>query len=302
LYDPPVARTAAVDPRYDVPLLPVEELVYATASVGIGRFACSPAHPQFRNFGPATTWCIAFPLTSAWIYRSGCRPFVADATLVTMYNRADEYERSAIDPRGDFADWFAIAPDVLRDIASTYDPRAADNPDRPLTRPFARCHDSTRLLQRMVCDYVRSSPAPDPLLIEERVLEITASLLSVDAPPVRPRTRDRDIVELAREVLARRFTEALTIPDIAAYAGSSPFHLCRAFRAATGMTIARYRDRLRLSASLGLLRERPRRITDVALELGYNSHSHFGFAFRRTFGLTPSQFTECVTNWKLGVG
>jgi AraC-like DNA-binding protein len=294
-----VARAAAIGRRYEVPLLPVEERVFSTPSVCIGRFGCATTHPSFRSFGPATTWCVAFPRTSVWIRRPYCRPFVADATLVTLYNRGDEYTRDPIDPRGDYADWFAFAPDVLRDLAAAYDSRSADDPDRPLRRPFARCSQATRLLQRLVCDHVRTSSAPDPLAVEERVLEIVARLLRADTPPRPPQRNDRDIVELAREALARRFTERLTIREIAGHAGSSPFHLCRVFRAATGTTMARYRDRLRLSASLEFLRARPGRITDVALELGYNSHSHFGLAFRRMYGLTPSGFVERTKTSKL---
>jgi AraC-like DNA-binding protein len=46
---------------------------------------------------------------------------------------------------------------------------------------------------------------------------------------------------------------------------------------------------LRLRAALPLLRERPRDLAGLALELGFSSHSHFTGAFRRDYGLTPSQ-------------
>ena len=36
------------------------------------------------------------------------------------------------------------------------------------------------------------------------------------------------------------------------------------------------------------LEERPESLTDLALELGYSSHSHFTLAFRREFGVPPS--------------
>jgi AraC-like DNA-binding protein len=35
-------------------------------------------------------------------------------------------------------------------------------------------------------------------------------------------------------------------------------------------------------------------LTSLALDLGFSSHSHFTFAFRRAFGCTPSQFREAA--------
>jgi AraC family transcriptional regulator len=60
------------------------------------------------------------------------------------------------------------------------------------------------------------------------------------------------------------------------------------FRAHTGGTIQRYRSQLRLRRSLSLLAEDGRDVLDVAVALGYSSHSHFTRAFHAAFGVTPS--------------
>jgi hypothetical protein len=41
-------------------------------------------------------------------HRDG-QPFIADPTVVTLYNRQQTYERRALSPDGDRCDWFAIA-------------------------------------------------------------------------------------------------------------------------------------------------------------------------------------------------
>jgi AraC-like DNA-binding protein len=51
-----------------------------------------------------------------------------------------------------------------------------------------------------------------------------------------------------------------------------------------------YRTELRLRHALERLLERREHITQIALDLGFSSHSHFTAAFRRAFGLTPSAF------------
>jgi len=44
-----------------------------------------------------------------------------------------------------------------------------------------------------------------------------------------------------------------------------------------------------LRMALELLRSR-RGLTEIALDLGYASHSHFTSAFRNYFGITPSRY------------
>jgi AraC-like DNA-binding protein len=85
----------------------------------------------------------------------------------------------------------------------------------------------------------------------------------------------------------------LSLSTIAAEVGASPTYLTDLFRRAEGMPIYRYQSRLRLARSLlrlGVADD----ITDLALELGFSSHSHFTSTFRATFGVTPSAHRETV--------
>jgi AraC-like DNA-binding protein len=47
---------------------------------------------------------------------------------------------------------------------------------------------------------------------------------------------------------------------------------------------------LRLRASLEAIAERSLDLTSVALDHGFSSHSHFTAAFRREWGMTPSDW------------
>jgi AraC-like DNA-binding protein len=66
--------------------------------------------------------------------------------------------------------------------------------------------------------------------------------------------------------------------------------LSRRFHEATGLTLHHYRAQLRLRAALELIEARTP-LTEVALEVGYSSHSHFTEAFREAYGVPPSTFT-----------
>lgn len=65
--------------------------------------------------------------------------------------------------------------------------------------------------------------------------------------------------------------------------------LQRIFTAETGMSLGRWRSQARLLCALPLL-ERGLQVTDVSMELGFDSLSAFITAFRKFFGTTPAKY------------
>jgi len=72
--------------------------------------------------------------------------------------------------------------------------------------------------------------------------------------------------------------------------GCSHFYLSRIFSAQTGQTITQYLRRLRMERAAELLRAGEFNVTEVALEVGYASLSHFSAAFHETFGCCPGLY------------
>lgn len=99
----------------------------------------------------------------------------------------------------------------------------------------------------------------------------------------------RRVVAAALEVMASRFRERLPLHELADEVGVSPSHLCRIFRAATGLTVHQHLVGLRVSASVDAVRQGAA-LTRLAFDLGFASHSHFTAAFRRVHGLPPSRY------------
>jgi AraC-like DNA-binding protein len=79
---------------------------------------------------------------------------------------------------------------------------------------------------------------------------------------------------------------------VAAEVGWSPFELTRVFRRHTGFPIHRYRRQLRLRTAYSRLAEGETHIGNLALDLGFSTHSHFAEAFRSEFGLSPSDLRD----------
>ncbi|MGE0041854.1 MAG: helix-turn-helix transcriptional regulator [Vicinamibacterales bacterium] len=278
--------------RLDVPL-------YAGPIVTVGRWRCPVESPHFADSGPAGAYFFCFPRTSVWIQHAGQRPFVADPNVVTFYNAGQAYARQPLSAEGDHGDWFAVAPEVIAGTLAAYDPPAADRPDRPFTVSHGPSDPATYLLQRAVFEHVSREPVPDALFVEETVLDILDRIAGLamgpEATAPAQAGRGRELSEAARSVLAARFAEGLTLGDIARAVDTSVFHLARVFRRVTGTTLHAYRNQLRLRTGLGSLAEKDTDLLDLALALGYSSHSHFTEAFRRSFGATPSVVRGCLT-------
>lgn len=131
--------------------------------------------------------------------------------------------------------------------------------------------------------------ATDELEAEEQALHLLADLAA--APPLRAAPRVQEV----RELLASRPTERWTLADISRAVHTSPYHLARQFRAATGETIARHLLGLRLALALDRLQDGEDDLARMAAELGFAGHSHFSERFRRSFGTTPSQVRKILT-------
>jgi|KBSSwiStaDraftv2_1062776.scaffolds.fasta_scaffold387608_1 AraC-like DNA-binding protein len=270
----------------------VDRVVFSTDSVTIGAFRCATDHPSFRNSGPIQNDCFVFPRTAVVIQHDNRRAFVADPTIITLYNRRQQYERRSVSADGDRCDWFGVSADLLRSALVDRDPAASDD-ERPMRFPYAPADAATYLAQRRLFLDASASHDADALDIEERVVDLLDRVLTLAygarARPTRPGLpHASDLADAAKRWVAPRVSERLTLTRIAAAVGVSVFHLCRSFRRATGLTLHAYRDEVRLRVALERLEQGERDLTRLALELGYSGHSHFTAAFRRSFGRPPS--------------
>jgi AraC family transcriptional regulator len=271
----------------------VDRAVRVTPLVTVGEFRCTVAHPRFEDSGRIRQDCFVFPRFAVAIEHEHEAPFVANATVITFYNQGQAYRRAPISAEGDQCDFFSVTRELALDVMAAIDPTAADRPGGPFA--FSRgpagaeiCIDERAFMKRL-----NTGATIDDAAIEERVVWWLAALASASrrvadsrsAPMTR---RTRDAVHDVERVLSRQWRESWSLADLARGTGLSVFHLCRAFRRVTGRTIHEYRETLRLRAALDALQGGGSSVTDIALDAGFSSHSHFTAAFHRAFGCTPS--------------
>ena len=101
--------------------------------------------------------------------------------------------------------------------------------------------------------------------------------------------------QLSRALVAIEQTLGRPMPmeELARTAGFSTWHFQRVFAALVDEPVASYMRRRRLTEAARALRANPaRRVLDIALAAGFESHEAFTRAFRRESGHTPSGFRD----------
>jgi AraC-like DNA-binding protein len=136
---------------------------------------------------------------------------------------------------------------------------------------------------------------PAKLMAEARVLEWAAVRLfrsgpSSEAVSLIPHSGEKDPIKRAIQILSERLDQPLDLAAIAREVGVSPHHLSRKVGMETGSTLQRHLRRLRIERACEALDSKRMNVTEVALEVGYQSLSHFAKAFREETGRTPSEW------------
>ena len=97
-------------------------------------------------------------------------------------------------------------------------------------------------------------------------------------------------VERAIRHMKERLAEPLELDELARIAAISKFHLVRVFDEITGITPHHFLSCLRMQRAKELLLKSGVPITEVCLDVGYNSLGTFSTTFSELVGLSPQEF------------
>jgi AraC-like DNA-binding protein len=117
---------------------------------------------------------------------------------------------------------------------------------------------------------------------------------------VRQKQVARERVDRVIKILQDKLSEPPTLEEIGREVGCSPFYLSRTFSKEMGATIPQYLRQIRMEKAAALLKSGKFNVTEVALEVGYNSPSHFSAAFHQTFGCCPGLYPLAPNHSGLG--
>ncbi|MCL2810269.1 MAG: AraC family transcriptional regulator [Clostridia bacterium] len=94
------------------------------------------------------------------------------------------------------------------------------------------------------------------------------------------------VVDYIEDNLAQRISPE----ELAKVAALSPFYFQRLFSRLVKRPVNEYIKMRRLARACDILEDKTKRILDIALEHGFNSHEHFTKTFKGAFGITPMEY------------
>jgi AraC family transcriptional regulator len=97
-------------------------------------------------------------------------------------------------------------------------------------------------------------------------------------------------LRLVKDYVEANLADDITLSDLAAVAGVSATHFCRAFHRSVGMPPHRYIIGQRVERAKAMLAQSDRAIAEIALAAGFGNQSHMTVLFRRFVGTTPRRF------------
>nr|WP_275889145.1 AraC family transcriptional regulator [Desulfobulbus rhabdoformis] len=99
---------------------------------------------------------------------------------------------------------------------------------------------------------------------------------------------DKKQIQGVRDLLINNLDTPPSLKELARSAGMSHPKLNRCFKQVYGMTVFQYLRLERLNKAKNMLQKDGYSVTETALEVGYDSVSHFSQAYKRQFGTSPS--------------
>lgn len=108
--------------------------------------------------------------------------------------------------------------------------------------------------------------------------------------PIEPETNRR--IKDMLEYIHHHYDSKITLDDLAEVSNLSRSECCRTFSKSVDSTPFEYIKRYRVARSMHLLKDKDKSITEIALEVGFNSSSYFISSFRKLTGFSPAQYQK----------
>jgi AraC family transcriptional regulator len=237
---------------------------------------------------------VAFPYRGVFVWHVGRDEVVGDANQALFVTGGERY-RMSHPVAGGYAELIVTpAPSIIGELGHASGGALAAH--ALFRRRSRRVNPSLQSLRAQIQIRARGTSSEDVLASEEMVLALLRSALDDDAPRHNPARSTQRLIARTKAYLEAEQAHPIRLADVGTAVGASPVYLTQVFRAAEGIPLHRYLTQLRLARALVEL-PHAEDLTELALELGFSSHSHFSARFHAAFGTTPSQFREQARVW-----
>ena len=160
---------------------------------------------------------------------------------------------------------------------------------------FFRTEEKEDDIKRIFAEIAREDSCSDKFS-EEAIRSLLAQLIimAVRHEPRREETvPSSSFIEEAVRYVQNNYQNSICLDDIAKSCGVSKVHLSRRFKEKIGIGLNEYIAIYRLKTAKELLLTRDKmNISEVAFDCGFNDSNYFSWLFKKTYGVTPSQYRK----------
>ncbi len=108
---------------------------------------------------------------------------------------------------------------------------------------------------------------------------------------------DNSTIYLIKDFISKNYQhEDLSIRDISDFVHLTSSYTCTLFKTETGTTLNQYLTEYRIRRARFLLSDPRNKIADIASLVGYSDSNYFGKTFKKSMGLSPSEYREQELN------
>lgn len=106
--------------------------------------------------------------------------------------------------------------------------------------------------------------------------------------------KHQDAIYKAFDYIKHNYMNKITMEEVAEYVYFSGPYFSRIFKKETGITFNKYLNKVRITASKQLIKEKDMSLADIADAVGYHDQSHFSRMFKSIVGTSPKKFSETL--------
>jgi AraC family transcriptional regulator len=275
----------------------IERPLFSSELLAIRHAIARPTEAECSDLAWAEANLVLLPIAGVFALHDAPRQhFIANPNHALFLGQGQPYRMSFPGRIGDDSIVLAFSQAALSELL--VDAVGVEELRSPRLRPHCLLSPQS-VLERSLLWRELLSGSRDALAIEERCVAVMEAALqgAANDSPSRPFAsrlltcrRRRQQVEDVKEAISLFPEQQWTLAALARLANTSQYHLARVFREEVGLPVHQYLLRTRLGNALEAMQATGKGLTDIALDAGFASHSHFTSAFRTHFGMAPAAF------------
>ncbi|MER7539785.1 AraC family transcriptional regulator [Streptomyces sp. NPDC097704] len=255
----------------------------------ITAVSCRDDHTRWSQVEVREDYRVVFVRRGRFRRRADGTPAVVDPTVAYLGVPGEEEHFAHPDGGDDECTSISLAPTLWRLVAG-----ADARPARQSVYVDARLD----LAHRRVLASTRTGDV-DHAVTEELLGLLSAAVgQAADGaipPDARPGRDEATLVAAARQAIGEAHPASEGLLPLAELLGVSPYRLSRSFTRELGVSLTRYRNRVRVGRALDRLDAGEDSLATLAADLGFSDQAHLCRTMRQYLGHTPTALRRLLT-------